>query len=63
VVVGKPAREIRKRFGDELIRLLLSFKWWDKNIEEINQLIPILTSSDLEKVEAEITERLNNSSN
>ena len=63
MVVGKPAREIRKRFGDELIRLLLSFKWWDKNIEEINQLIPILTSSDLEKVEAEITERLNNRSN
>ncbi len=62
VVIGNPARNIRKRFDDELIQLLLQFKWWDKSIDEINQMIPILTSSDLEKVKAEITARLNNSS-
>lgn len=62
VAVGNPARETRKRFDDELIQLLQIFKWWDKSIEEINQLIPLLTSSDLETVKAEISERLNNSS-
>ena len=61
VVVGNPAREIRKRFDDELIRLLLTFKWWDKSIEEINRLIPLLTSGDLETVKAELSARLNGS--
>lgn len=30
-------------------------KWWDKCIEEINSLIPILTSSDLEKAKEELS--------
>ena len=58
IVVGNPARLLRKRFDDELIELLLKFKWWDKSIEEINKLIPILTNSDLEKVRKEIKDRL-----
>ena len=53
-VVGNPARAIQKRFDDELIELLLRFKWWDRSIDEINRLIPILTCSDLDKVKAEI---------
>ena len=47
VVVGNPAREIRKRFDDELINLLLKFKWWDKSITEIDSLIPVLTCPDI----------------
>ena len=58
IVIGNPAKVLRKRFDDELIGLLLKFKWWDKSIEEINSLIPILTSSDLEKVREEIEARL-----
>ena len=54
IVVGNPAKPLRKRFDDELIGLMLQFKWWDKPIEEINKLIPILTDSDLEKVKAQI---------
>ncbi|WP_405330970.1 CatB-related O-acetyltransferase [Fibrobacter sp.] len=54
VVVGNPAETIRYRFDEELTELLLKFKWWDKPVEEINELIPILTSSDLDKVKAEI---------
>lgn len=50
IVAGNPIRVIRKRFDDELISLLLEFKWWDKSVEEINNLIPILTSSDLDYV-------------
>ncbi len=58
VVVGNPARPLRKRFDDELIALLLDFKWWDRPIDEINSLIPLLTCSDLEKVKAELKELL-----
>ena len=54
IVVGNPARPIRKRFDDELINLMLEFRWWDKSIEEINNLIPLLSCSDLEKVKSEI---------
>ena len=58
IVVGNPAKPLRKRFDDELIGLLLKFKWWDKSVEEINSLIPILTCSELEKVRKEIEARL-----
>ena len=54
IVVGNPAKVLRKRFDEELIGLLLSFRWWDKSIEEINRLIPILTCGDLEKVRKEL---------
>lgn len=58
VVVGNPAKPIRKRFDNELIELLERFRWWDKSIEEINELIPLLTSGDLESVKAELKKRL-----
>ena len=58
IVAGNPAKEIRKRFDDELTGLLLRFRWWDKSIEEINSLIPILTCGDLEAVRAELRHRL-----
>lgn len=50
VVAGNPAREIRRRFDDELVDLLLRFCWWDKSIEEIQTLIPLLSSPDLADV-------------
>ena len=58
IVVGNPARVLRKRFDDELIDLMLRFKWWDRSIEEINALIPILTSSDLDTARKELQKRL-----
>lgn len=58
IVAGNPAKELHRRFDKELIDMLLEFKWWDKSIEEINDLIPILTCSDLSKVKAELEKRL-----
>ena len=58
IVAGNPAKLIRKRFDDELTALLLKFKWWDKSIDDINSLIPVLTCSDLKKVKAELEARL-----
>ena len=58
VVVGNPAKVLRRRFDDEMIELLLQFKWWDRSIEEINSLIPILTDSNLKTVRKKLKERL-----
>lgn len=54
IVAGNPAKPIRKRFDDELIQIMQKLKWWDKSIEEINSLIPLLTCSDLNKVKEEL---------
>ncbi len=54
IVIGNPSEILRTRFDVELIDLLLKFRWWDKSIEEINRLIPLLTCSDLEKVRADL---------
>lgn len=58
IAAGNPARVLRKRFDDDLIDLMLRFRWWDRTIEEINDLIPVLTCSDLEKVRHELRTRL-----
>lgn len=55
IVAGNPAKPIRKRFDDELINIMEKLKWWDKSIEEINSLIPLLTSSDLSIVKEELS--------
>ncbi|WP_420893081.1 CatB-related O-acetyltransferase [Pseudoflavonifractor phocaeensis] len=59
IVVGNPAKVLRKRFDDEMIALLLQFQWWDKSVNEINSLIPVLTCGDLEQARAELKKRLN----
>ena len=58
IVAGNPAKPIRKRFDDELIELMLKFKWWDKSIEEVTELIPLLSNSDLKFVKQEIKQML-----
>jgi virginiamycin A acetyltransferase len=58
VVAGNPAQFIRNRFDEELTALLLQWKWWDKSIEEINELIPILTNPDLTIVKSQLKELL-----
>ena len=58
IVAGNPAKLIRKRFDEELTNLMLEWRWWDKPIEEINALIPVLTSSDLTEVKKKVKEML-----
>ncbi|MGX8698971.1 MAG: CatB-related O-acetyltransferase [bacterium] len=58
IVAGNPAKPLRKRFDDELIELLLEFKWWDRSIDEINSLIPLLSCSELDIVREEIKKRV-----
>lgn len=54
IVAGNPARMIRKRFDEELIAILTKLKWWDLPIEDINNLIPILTSPNLEETKQKL---------
>ena len=50
VVGGNPAKVIKKRFNNDVINKLLELKWWDKEDDEINSLIPILCSNNLDKL-------------
>jgi virginiamycin A acetyltransferase len=48
IAIGNPIQIKKYRFDQETISLLLQLKWWDKDVEEIKMLIPLL-SSDLSK--------------
>ena len=61
IVAGNPARPIRKRFDAEMIELLLRLQWWDKDINEIQQLIPLLTDSNIEYVKMTLKNIINGS--
>ena len=48
VVVGNPAREIRRRFSDEQVDALLRIRWWDWPTEKVKEHIELLTSPDID---------------
>ena len=48
VVVGNPAKPIRKRFSDEQIQKLLEIKWWDWPRAKIQKNVPMLCSSNID---------------
>lgn len=37
IVGGVPAKEIRKRFNDKMIKKLLELKWWNMSIDKLNK--------------------------
>jgi virginiamycin A acetyltransferase len=39
------------RFSDEIIKILEELKWWDRSIEEIQKIIPIITKPNPTKEE------------
>lgn len=48
IVGGNPAKEVRKRYSTEVIQELLDIKWWDCDIEVINQYIGAIVSGDMD---------------
>ena len=54
IAVGNPAKVMKARFDEEMIDLLEKLRWWELPIEEIQNLIPILTDSDLPRAKAKI---------
>ena len=59
IAVGNPCVVKKKRFDDELIDLLLEFKWWDKDVEEIEKLFPLLSSGNADAIKNKIRQLLN----
>jgi virginiamycin A acetyltransferase len=47
VVGGNPAKVIKKRFDDSVIKALLDIQWWNWSIEKIEENIDIITGNDL----------------
>jgi len=48
IVAGNPAREVRKRFSDDIIARLLDLQWWNWPEAKITQYLPLLCSGDVE---------------
>ncbi|BBY51345.1 hypothetical protein MARA_48130 [Mycolicibacterium arabiense] len=40
VVLGNPARLVKKRFSDETIAALLEERWWDQDLEDLTHRLP-----------------------
>lgn len=60
IVAGNPAKPVRRRFDKETIELLLRLQWWNKELHEIQQLIPLLTNSNLEYLKTSLKKLLQN---
>nr|WP_274705052.1 CatB-related O-acetyltransferase [Dethiosulfovibrio faecalis] len=48
VVGGNPASEIKKRFDDSTVQMLLKLKWWDWPPEKITRNVKVLASPSVE---------------
>ena len=49
IVGGNPAKIIKYRFDEDVIKKLLDLKWWDMTEAHINELSPLLCSNQLEE--------------
>jgi acetyltransferase-like isoleucine patch superfamily enzyme len=49
IVGGNPARHIKYRFNQETIENLLEIQWWNFDEDRINDLAPLLTSTNVEE--------------
>jgi len=49
IVVGNPAREVRRRFDDATVERLLRIRWWDWPDEMIREAIPLLSSGRIDE--------------
>ena len=47
IVGGVPARPIRKRFDEEVIRKLETLQWWDWPAEKIRRCLPYIKKGDV----------------
>ena len=44
IVAGNPAKVVRYRFTEQIIRLLCDLRWWDLDDDQINTIVPLLQS-------------------
>ena len=48
VVVGNPARVVRRRFDDDTVTRLLAVRWWDWPDATVDRFIPLLLGGDVQ---------------
>jgi probable biosynthetic protein (TIGR04098 family) len=48
IVLGNPARLVRKRFSDDVIEALQRLRWWDLPNDAIRKLRPLLQGEDVD---------------
>lgn len=48
VVVGSPAREVRRRFTDAQVQALLEIEWWTWPNEELLRIVPLLNGAPVD---------------
>ncbi|MCY7298531.1 MAG: CatB-related O-acetyltransferase [Ilumatobacteraceae bacterium] len=57
IVVGNPAREIRRRFDDESVGRLLALEWWALGEADVMSLVDVLCAvPDLDELERRVHE-------
>ena len=57
IVAGVPARVIRSRFDETTMDALLQIAWWDWPEADIERMIPLLSSPDVDVLLAEMKKR------
>ena len=51
IVAGNPAKVVKMRFDDNIIKRLLRIAWWNWNIDKINKHLNLICSLDVDKLE------------
>ncbi|MCR4898047.1 MAG: CatB-related O-acetyltransferase [Acholeplasmatales bacterium] len=51
ICCGNPCVVKKMRFSDEIIKILEELKWWDRSVDEIQKIIPIITRANPTKEE------------
>jgi acetyltransferase-like isoleucine patch superfamily enzyme len=49
IVAGNPAREVKRRFGDEQVEALLRIRWWDWTDEQLRDRVADLNDIPIEE--------------
>lgn len=52
VVVGNPARLVKRRFDDDTVERLLNLAWWNWPDDRLAAIIPLLVRGDIDALEA-----------
>lgn len=51
MVLKENQKLTKKSFSEDIIKILEDLKWWDKSIEKIQNIIPIITKANPTKDE------------
>lgn len=57
IVAGNPGRVIRRRFPDEVCERLDRLAWWNRDLDDIRALVPVLASADVGALDEALADR------